>query len=195
MTKRMLTCDQDYRSELADALGAFGARVRHAQAASAWAAASPCEGWTAADVVTHVIGNVHAFINTVGGDTAGGPPEPAGQEDLVERWDRAEAVADRVLGTCDDPAAILPMMLGPRQITVAFVIEALLRDVVIHTWDVARATGGDEALPPHLVTAATAALASLPVPIRLRGYYAGPLDPPADASDQIRLLAESGRRA
>jgi uncharacterized protein (TIGR03086 family) len=151
-------------------------------------------------VVTHVIGNVRAFINTVGGDTAGGdtagePPEPAGQEDLVERWDRVQAAADRVLGTCDDPAAILPMLLGERQITVAFVIEALLRDVVIHTWDLARATGGDETLPPHLVTAATAALASLPVPIRLRGYYAGPLDPPAGATDQIRLLAESGRRA
>ncbi|MGH3157705.1 MAG: TIGR03086 family metal-binding protein [Streptosporangiaceae bacterium] len=197
MTTRVLTCDQDYRGELADALEAFGTRVRHTRATAAWTASSPCPGWTAADVITHVTGNVHAFINTVGdGADGGGQQEPAaGPEDMAERWTRAEAAADRVLGACDDPAAILPMLLGSRQITVAFVIEALLRDVVIHTWDVARATGGDETLPPHLVTAATAALASLPVPIRLRGYYAAPLDPPPGATSQIRLLAESGRLA
>ncbi|HEY3953157.1 MAG TPA: TIGR03086 family metal-binding protein [Streptosporangiaceae bacterium] len=201
MTTRVFTCDQDYRSELADALEGFGTRVRHAQAMAAWTGPSPCTGWTAADVVTHVTGNVHAFINIVGGGADdGGQREQAGQQplsgpaDLAGRWTRAKAAADRILGACD-PAAVLPMPLGSRQMTVAFAIEALLRDVVIHTWDVARATRDDETLPPHLVTAASAALASLPVPIRLRGYYAAPLEPPLDATDQIRLLAESGRLA
>jgi uncharacterized protein (TIGR03086 family) len=203
MTTRVFTCDQDYRSELADAMQGFGGRVRHAQATATWATSSPCAGWTAADVVTHVTGNVHAFINIVGGGADDGAQrEQAGQEprsgpaddDLPGRWTRARVAADRILGTCD-PAAILPMPLGSRQMTVAFAIEALLRDVVIHTWDVARATGDDETLPQHLVTAASAALASLPVPIRLRGYYAAPVEPPPDATDQIRLLAESGRLA
>lgn len=194
MTTRVFTCERDYRSELADAMEGFGARVRHAQAAAAWASSSPCAGWTAADVVKHVTGNVHAFIDIVGGAGDGAPQEQAGPADLTDGWIRARAAAERVLAACD-PAAVLPMPLGSRQMTVAFAVEAVLRDVVIHTWDVARATGGDETLPPHLVTAASAALASLPVPIRLRGYYAAPLEPPVDATDQIRLLAESGRLA
>jgi hypothetical protein len=72
MARRVFTCDQDYRNELTDALEAFDARVRAAQAAAAWTAPSPCEGWTAADVVRHVTGNVYAFVNTVGGEGTGG---------------------------------------------------------------------------------------------------------------------------
>lgn len=190
MATRVLTCDQDYRCELADALGVFDARVRSTRAA-AWTTPSPCKGWTAADVVTHVIGNVYAFAAAMGG---GAQQQPAGQEDLVQSWERARAVADQILSSCHDPAATVPMLLGSREMTVAFVIEALLRDVVIHTWDLARATAGDEILPEHLVTAATAALGRLPVPIRRRGYYADSLTAPPDATAQVRLLALAGRR-
>lgn len=196
MATRVLTCDQDYRGELADALEAFGARVSAAQAATAWAGSSPCEGWTAADVVRHVTGSVYAFVHAMGGDGSGGAAaQQAEGAELVRGWERARTVAGEVLGACDDPAATVPMMLGPRAMTAAFVMEALLRDVVIHTWDLARAAGGDEVLPGHLVTAATAALASLPLPIRQRGYYADPLAPPEGATSQDRLLALAGRRA
>jgi uncharacterized protein (TIGR03086 family) len=196
MATRVLTCDADYRAELADALEAFGARVGAAQEATAWDGTSPCPGWTAADVVRHVTGSLYAFVVAMGGDGSGGAAaQQAEGAELVRGWEQARAVAGEVLGACEDPAATVPVMLGPRAMTAAFVMEALLRDVVIHTWDLARAAGGDEALPGHLVTAAAAALASLPLPIRRRGYYADPLAAPEDATDQDRLLAQAGRRA
>jgi len=196
MVTRVLTSDADYRAELADALEVFGARVSAAQAATAWAGPSPCPGWTAADVVRHVTGSLYAFVNAMGGNGSGGAPgQQAEGAELVQGWEQARTVAGRVLGACEDPAATVPMMLGPRAMTAAFVVEALLRDVVIHTWDLARAAGGDEVLPGHLVTAATAALARLPLPIRQRGFYADPLDPPEGATDQDRLLALAGRRS
>lgn len=186
---RALTCDQDYRAELADALAAFDVRVRDAQARDAWTAPSPCDGWTAADVLTHVAGSVSMFAAAMGSDA-----QPAAGAGPVQRWDQARSIAERILGGIEDPAAPAAMKLGSREMTVAFVVEALLRDVVIHAWDLARATGGDEILPPHLVTAATAALASVPGHIRRKGLYADPLDVPDGSGDQARLLALAGRR-
>jgi uncharacterized protein (TIGR03086 family) len=203
MTKSVLACDVDYRSEMIGALTAFDERVRAPRTAAAWTAATPCEGWSAADVVTHVTGNVRTFVTVAGGDppadeqsrTAGAADRTAdGLEDpLIAEWERACATADHFLRTCGDPTAVR-VPLGPREMTIAFAIEALLRDVVIHTWDLARATGGDESLPSHLVTAATASLARLPQRIRERGYYSDALEVSPDATDQVRLIALAGRR-
>ncbi len=190
MTTRVLTCDQDYRRELADALAAFDTRVRSVPAV-AWTAASPCDGWTAADVVSHVTGNVYAFAAAVGSQAR--PPQA--RDDPPRDWAQAKAVADQIISTGGDPTATVPMMLGERAMTFAFVMEALLRDVVIHTWDLARATGGDEELPAHLVTAATAALARLPGKVRQLGLYAAALPSTPEASGQERLLALAGRPA
>lgn len=195
MAKRVLTCEQDYSSELIDALAAFDARVRAVHAAGAWAAATPCTGWTASDLVRHVTGNVRVFVATVPRQAAAGGQQPPEEDpDLVRGWEAARAAADRVLRTCEDPANVR-VPLGPREMTITFVMEALLRDVVIHVWDLARATGGDELLPDHLVSAATSALARLPQHIRERGYYEDALEPPPDATEQVRLLALAGRRA
>lgn len=195
MATRVLTCEQDYRSELIDALAAFDSRVSGAQAARAWAQPSPCPGWNAEDVVRHVTSNVRTFIATVPGEAPSGAPQrPVDDEDLVRAWQLARAVALQVLRTCEDPASVR-VPLGPREMTITFVIEALLRDVVIHTWDLARAAGDDELLPAHLVSAATAALARMPQHIRERGYFEDALEAPPDATDQIRLLALAGRRA
>lgn len=191
MVTRVLTCDRDYRNELIDALAIFGEQVRSAQATQRWDALSPCRGWTAADVVRHVTGNVHMFVATVPGDLTIGAAE---DEDLVRGWERAQAAAVRVVRGCKDPAHVR-VPLGQREMTITFVMEASLRDIVIHTWDLARAAGGDEVLPAHLVTAATAALARLPQSIRERGLYDDVLEVPADATDQDRLLALAGRRA
>jgi len=193
MAKRVLTCDQDYRSELIDALTAFDSQVR-ATAADAWAAPSPCEGWTAADVVVHVTGNTRLFIGTVGDDVSTDTPQQPAEEDLVGGWEQARSVTDKFLRNCSDSRLEAVVVVG-REMTVAFVMEAFLRDIVIHTWDLARATGADETLPAHLVTATFSALSSLPLKIRQRGYYADPLPTPPNATDQDRLLALSGRRA
>src|SRR6266704_5169131 len=110
---RVLTCEQDYRNELIDALAAFDARVRATQAAQAWTEPSPCPGWTAADVVMHVTGNVRTFVATVPADA--GERQPLAQDDdLVRGWERARAVALQVLRACEDPANVR-VPLGPRE--------------------------------------------------------------------------------
>ena len=73
-------------------------------------------------------------------------------------------------------------------------VEELTADLTVHSWDLARATGGDEQLDPALVRAAGALADRLPgdgVP----GLFDPPIEVPEGASPQDRLLARFGRRA
>ena len=65
-------------------------------------------------------------------------------------------------------------------------------DSVLHAWDVARATGGDEVLDPELVDFANAELDRSAPDWREAGAF-GPETSPSDASAQARMLALAGR--
>ena len=65
-------------------------------------------------------------------------------------------------------------------------------DSVIHSWDLARATGGDETLDPELVEACYAELQATAGDWRSAGVF-GPETAPSDGSTQAKLLALSGR--
>jgi uncharacterized protein (TIGR03086 family) len=75
----------------------------------------------------------------------------------------------------------------------AFAMIAL-SDVVIHTWDLARATGLDETLDPDEVQGLIAGMSQLSD--EMRGDFFGPkVDVSDDADDQTKMLAYSGRKA
>lgn len=195
MAKRLLSCDEDYRAEAIDALLAFDDRVHATETIRAWNMPTPCEGWMVGDLVAHVTGSVRLFLTMAGRQIAEQPPAPDGDPDpaaVIQEWERIRAAGDEYLRTCGEPG-VIRVPLGEREMTIAFAIEALVRDVVIHTWDLGHATGGDELLPPHLVTAATASLARLPQQIRDRGLYSNAFELAEGATDQDRLLALAGR--
>ena len=72
-------------------------------------------------------------------------------------------------------------------------------DVLIHTWDLARAAGLDEALDPGEVARNAAGVEAMPPEVdqamRDSGHYGPRVEVPADADAQTRLLAFMGRRA
>lgn len=154
---------------------------------------SPCEGWDAGDVVDHVVTNLHGLAAAVdGGDFFSGMAVEV-DRDRTTAWNDArlagEAAAARALAH-----DVTDVGLGERSVTTAYLVQALMRDVVIHTWDLARATGGDEALPAALVDAATEAMAAVTEELRGPGMYGPALEAPAGCAAQDRLLALSGRR-
>jgi uncharacterized protein (TIGR03086 family) len=68
-------------------------------------------------------------------------------------------------------------------------------DLFIHTWDVARATGGDERLDPGEVSRMLASIGSFPEDVlRADGMYGPRVEVPDDAGEQAKLLAYTGRR-
>lgn len=78
---------------------------------------------------------------------------------------------------------------------VAHAVAGTFMDVLIHTWDLARATGQDEKLDPDLVEACSAMfLPEMPERGRAAGIVGRAVDVGEGASPQDRLLAAMGRR-
>jgi uncharacterized protein (TIGR03086 family) len=71
-------------------------------------------------------------------------------------------------------------------------------DVLIHTWDLARAAGLDEVLDPGEVARNVAGVEAMDPTVeeamRDSGHYGPRVEVPADADAQTRLLAFMGRR-
>jgi uncharacterized protein (TIGR03086 family) len=68
-------------------------------------------------------------------------------------------------------------------------------DQLIHTWDLATATGQDSTLDPELVAVCSALfLPDMPEMGRAGGLVGPAIDVPADASPQAKLLGAMGRR-
>ncbi|MQA96980.1 MAG: hypothetical protein GEV11_20890 [Streptosporangiales bacterium] len=66
-------------------------------------------------------------------------------------------------------------------------------DLLVHGWDIARATGGDEKLPPEEVRAMIDDLDSWGEAIRSEGVCGPAVPVPDDAPGQDRLIAFLGR--
>jgi uncharacterized protein (TIGR03086 family) len=71
----------------------------------------------------------------------------------------------------------------------------LCLDLVVHGWDLARATGGDEHIDADDVERISARVAALGDAIRSPGACGPVLEVPADADAQTKMLALVGRRA
>jgi uncharacterized protein (TIGR03086 family) len=86
-----------------------------------------------------------------------------------------------------------PFSTQPFAETVDMIVTG---DVFTHTWDLARATGQDEALDPAQVQVMLGSIGAMPEEaLRSEGMFGPALDAPADADDQTRVLAYFGRRA
>jgi uncharacterized protein (TIGR03086 family) len=170
--------------------GGFDQRVK-AVRPDQWDAPSPCEGWTARDVVAHVVRNHQSMAASATGTEA---PEMAAGDDPGQAWSEAY---ERMLALTADPEVLGHTVNGP---TGPVPLEQALGGLVsmdtnIHTWDLARAVGGDERLDPGTVQMTFEMLQPIDGMIRQPGVFGPKLDPPADADDQTRLLYFLGRRA
>jgi uncharacterized protein (TIGR03086 family) len=156
-----------------------------------WNAQSPCEDWTARDVVGHVVRN----YRSIAAEATGGEGQPmADGEDPVKAWSDAYG---RMSALTRDPEALAKNVRGPAGPTPLEQAMGTLvsMDTHVHTWDLARAVGGDERLDPDVVHLAMEMLEPIDAMIRQPGVFGPKLDPPAGADEQTQLLYFLGRRA
>ena len=73
------------------------------------------------------------------------------------------------------------------------IIGFILGDVLVHTWDLARATGQDETLDATEVHKMREGLEPMGDALSKSGHYNLPVAVPADADEQTRMLALTGR--
>jgi uncharacterized protein (TIGR03086 family) len=74
-----------------------------------------------------------------------------------------------------------------------FLGRIISTDVLVHTWDLAKAVGGDESLPTDAVEGAYSGLKPLDELIRRPGVFGPKVEPPAGADVQTEFLAFLGR--
>jgi len=168
----------------------FGARVAALEGVDGWSLPTPCTEWNVRDLVGHVV-SVHRHV--AAGLDASAPPEPATDADLAGAW---HAATDEIAAALDDPQrASAPVEGRFAPMPLEDLIGRLLcSDTLVHTWDLARATGGDETLDPAGVTYAFTMLLPADEAIRGPGSFGPKIDPPAGADEQTRFLCFLGRR-
>ncbi|BDB43673.1 MULTISPECIES: maleylpyruvate isomerase family mycothiol-dependent enzyme [Mycobacterium] len=157
----------------------FGAAV--AAAAGRWERPSPCDAWTARGVLEHVIGFHDVLVLR---PLSRKPDRP--RDDPQARW----------LLTYDALTLAFSNGAGPEPPTLrqAFeVIPKLTRDVLIHTWDLARAVGADDRLDPGWCELSYAQTAADWQDLSASGMFGRPVCVPDDADVQTKLLAQLGR--
>ena len=177
---------------------AFTARVE-AVPADAWERPAPCDGWVARDVVRHLVEWLPGPGFLLG--TFGVEPGPIPSVDTDPRGAWA-VVRDAIQRALDDPAVAARVEdCGPpgRLSLEAAVDMTCTPDVLIHTWDLARATGLDERLDADEVRRLVDGIEGMPPEVdeamRGSGHYGARVDVADDADEQTRLLAFMGRTA
>jgi uncharacterized protein (TIGR03086 family) len=171
--------------------GEFTDRVRGVPA-DAWNNPSPCEGWTARDVVGHLTAWIPDFFGAQGVEF---PPVPSVEDDPVAAWETVRVTVGEALADPTMAAKTVPMPFGEQSLAEA-VDLIVIGDVFTHTWDLARATGQDDTLDADQLRRMIAGMGALPEEVmRADGMFGPPIEVPDDADDQTRLLAYLGRRA
>jgi len=154
-----------------------------------WTARTPCSQWCVRDLVGHVV-SVHRQV--IAGLDASAPPPPATDDDLVGAW--RGATAEIMSALADPQRASAPVSGRFAPMPLEDLIGRLLcADTLVHTWDLARATGQDEQLDPGGVTYAFAMLLPADEAIRGAGSFGPKIEPPPDADEQTRFLCFLGR--
>jgi uncharacterized protein (TIGR03086 family) len=166
----------------------FTARVEGV-APDQWSSPTPCTDWTVRDILVHVVETHWRMLALVDGT---GPAEVDLDGDLAQQWRAARDAVTEALGDPARATTVVRGLLGEQPFE-ALVGGLLCGDTLIHTWDIARATGQDERLDPGAVTACMAFLAPLDERMRRPGGFSAKITPAPDADEQTRLLNFCGR--
>ncbi|WP_165521868.1 TIGR03086 family metal-binding protein [Micromonospora zingiberis] len=173
-------------------LGAqFADRVA-AVGANDWSGPTPCTEWDVRALVAHVVEMSEIHLNMVG------LPVPSGPGVDVDPYKAFVRVRDQIEASLNDPEqarAEFDGRFGLRTFAEA-IDSAVCTELVVHGWDLARATGQDERIDQVDIDKAWEALRMVGEEVVRSRMVSGPaLESPPGADEQTKLLAYLGRRA
>lgn len=157
----------------------------------AWDNQSPCEEWTA----RHIIGHLKQWMPPVILEPARieYPAIPSAKSDPVGAWLALDDAVQRALAS---PELMSQPVDGGSSLSDYVGLFALF-DLLVHTWDLARATGQDETID---AVEAARLLEFMQGEEAVRQHVDGrehfglAIDVPDDADVQIKLIAYTGRK-
>jgi len=142
----MITSDNPIAllSRALDQTGDIVARVRPGQAALP----TPCRSWDVRALVNHLVDEVDQFAKVTGG----GERKHLGIDVIGDDWAGAyRAAADSLLTAWRRPGALDRTQKLPfGEVPAAWTVGQQITELVIHAWDIAKATGQPTDLDPEL---------------------------------------------
>jgi uncharacterized protein (TIGR03086 family) len=162
-----------------------------------WHAPTPNTEWDVKQVANHIIGEnlwagellrgktIAQVGNKLDGDLAGSDPAAA--------YRASVGIATEAVTEAGAMETVCHLSFG--EFSGADYSAQLFLDLLIHGWDIAKATQQDTRLPPDLVDACIPIAQQITAMARTTGVYGDDLPVSADADQQTRLLALVGRRA
>jgi uncharacterized protein (TIGR03086 family) len=160
-------------------------------AAEAWNRPSPCEDWTARDVVRHLIETQRDFLASRGFDPGSAVDIDA---DPAAAWRAHSSAVSALLARPEVPATGYDGYFGPTTVGETLV-HFYVPDMVVHRWDIAAAVDGDTRLSEAELDRTAESIASWGDAMYTDGICKPVLEPPDGASRQVVLLARMGRKA
>jgi uncharacterized protein (TIGR03086 family) len=152
-------------------------------------ASTPCAGWTVRDLLGHMNSEHEAITEHLLTPCALDPDPRLAFNQAADRWIMAFSASDIL--EQDIEVAKYGLRVPCQQL-----LSIHFADMLVHQWDLARATGVDPSLPADLVLAALPIVLAIPAGPPLRGphgAYADAVPIPDDASATDRLVATLGR--
>jgi uncharacterized protein (TIGR03086 family) len=173
----------------------FAARV-HGVQPDQWTRPTPCTGWDVRALVAHLVDEQLWTAPLLEGQTIEEvapaiPSDPLGA-DPRRAWEESVATARRGVESADLDTTV---HLSFGDVPAREYVMQLFADLLVHAWDLARATGQEERLDPALVAACAEWFDANEDAYRGAGVVGERVDVGAEADAQTRLLARFGRDA
>ena len=173
----------------------FGDLV-HKAGANQWESPTPCSDW-----------DVRALVNHLVYEARWAPPLLEGQtiEQVGSRFD-GDLLGDDPVASYDSAlseasAAVTASGALDGEVHLSYgdtpaeeYLAQLTCDFVVHAWDLARGIGADDTLDPDMVQWVDDIARPQAAMLQASGMFGTPVDVPADADPQTKLLALFGRK-
>ena len=153
-----------------------------------WTSPTCCPEWTVTELVEHAIGSQRFIPKALG---ASGDIDAEG-DDLIEVWRTVSDAADQVLSAPGAMDQIVSLPFGEMPASEGLGLP--IGDLLVHTWDLARAIGADDRLDAEACAVVFARLQPIDEALRSPGFFGPKLEPAAGAGAQDVLLAFVGRQ-
>jgi len=155
----------------------------------AWDNPAPCDGWVARDIIRHMVETAGFFLGRAGIEIDG----PSADDDPVGAWEGARDAIQSALEKPEIANIEYDTPIGRSTFEQTMSMFGL-GDVLVHTWDLARATGLDDTLDPDEVHTFLTAIEPMDEMMRQGNAFGARVDVPDGADEQTRLIAFTGRQ-
>lgn len=155
-------------------------------AGNSWSSPSPCPEWDARGVVEHVIGFHDVLLLRPLGSKHRIP-----KDEPTVRWATTVAMVGSAILDADEKVA-LPGP-GGSKLLLTQLLPMLTTEVLVHTWDLAKAVGQPVALDPELCALAYEGALRNEGALRSSEMFRPPVALSGDADAATKLVALLGR--